>query len=166
MPCADGCGATGLPAFEIVIVADQAGIAAVAAGNVIAFIDDDAVPEPSWLTHLTAPFGDPAVAASGGYVIGRNGISFQWKGRTVDRNAQTETLPMTGAEVFTGTPDRAIKTEGTNIAIRRDVLVALSGFDPAFAFYVDETDLNMRLAHAGHRTVIVPMAQVHHGFPP
>jgi glycosyltransferase involved in cell wall biosynthesis len=120
LPCADGCGATGLPAFEIVIVADQAGIAAVAdhalgdqvksvpfdtpnisaarnagiamaAGNVIAFIDDDAVPEPSWLTHLTAPFADPAVAASGGYVIGRNGISFQWKGRTVDRNAQTET---------------------------------------------------------------------------
>ena len=70
--------------------ARNAGIA-MAAGNVIAIIDDDAVPEPSWLTHLTAPFADPAVAASGGYVIGRNGISFQWKGRTVDHNAQTET---------------------------------------------------------------------------
>lgn len=178
--------------FEIVVVADAAGIdavrahplvklvpfdtpniaaarnagIAVAAGDVIAFIDDDAVPEPTWLTHLVAPFRDDLIAATGGYVIGRNGISFQWKGRVVDFNAQTEELPLTGdqPQVFDGTRARAIKTEGTNMAVRRDVLVALGGFDSAFQFYLDETDLNMRLAQVGHKTAIVPLALVHHGY--
>ena len=64
--------------------ARNAGIG-VAAGEIVAFIDDDAVPEPTWLTHLTAPFADPQVAVAGGFVIGRNGISFQWKAHSVDR---------------------------------------------------------------------------------
>lgn len=49
--------------------ARNAGIAA-ASGQIIAFIDDDAVPEPSWLNHLVAPFSDPAVAIVGGFVKG------------------------------------------------------------------------------------------------
>ncbi|MES2906736.1 MAG: RNA polymerase factor sigma-54, partial [Pseudomonadota bacterium] len=41
---------------------------------------------------------------------------------------------------------------------------AMGGFDPAFRFYLDETDLNLRLAATGAMTAIVPVAQVHHGF--
>ncbi|MCB2152739.1 MAG: glycosyltransferase, partial [Rhodobacteraceae bacterium] len=52
---------------------------AAAAGEIVAFIDDDAVPEPRWLARLTAPFADPGIAAAGGFVVGRNGISFQWR---------------------------------------------------------------------------------------
>ena len=50
------------------------------------------------------------------------------------------------------------------MAVRRDVLAALGGFDPAYHFYLDETDLNMRLAQAGHATALCPRALVHHGF--
>jgi GT2 family glycosyltransferase len=56
-----------------------------------------------------------------------------------------------------------VKTEGTNCAFRRDVLAGLGGFDPAFRYFLDETDVNLRLAEAGARTVIVPRALVHHG---
>ena len=35
---------------------------------------------------------------------------------------------------------------------------------PALRFFLDETDLNLRLARAGHATAIVPLAEVHHGF--
>ncbi len=141
------------------------GIAA-AAGELVAFIDDDAVPEPLWLRHLAAPFGDAAVAAAGGYVLGRNGISFQWRARSVDRTGQAHALDYEAdaPTVLQGGPDRAIKTEGTNMALRRDVLAEMGGFDPAFRYYMDETDLNMRLAREGHATALVPMAQVHHGF--
>ncbi len=190
-----GVGQLNYSNFEIVVVADAAGVTAVkahaladqikivpfetrnisaarntgvavAAGQIIAFIDDDAVPEPSWLTHLIAPFADAAVSAAGGFVIGRNGISFQWKARTVGPDAQTDALHLRddAPEVFTGTPVRAIKTEGTNMAVRREVIIALGGFDPAFQFYLDETDLNMRLGEAGHCTAIVPRARVHHGY--
>jgi len=61
----------------------NAGIAE-AAGDIIAFLDDDAVPEPTWLARLIAPFRDPRVGATGGLVRGRNGVSMQWGPQEVD----------------------------------------------------------------------------------
>ena len=104
--CLTGLAQLYYPNFEIVVVADPDGIAAArdwagdrpvklaafdepnistarnlgiaqAAGDLVAFIDDDAAPEPTWLDHLCAPFQDPKVAASGGFVRGRNGKSRQ-----------------------------------------------------------------------------------------
>ncbi len=50
--------------------ARNTGIAA-ATGDLVAFIDDDAVADPDWLDHLTAPFGDPAIVATGGRAVPR-----------------------------------------------------------------------------------------------
>ena len=193
--CLTGIGQLDYEAFEVVVVADAPGMAAVracgmgqrvktvafdqanisaarnlgleqAAGDIVAFIDDDAVPEPSWLRHLIAPFVDSQVAAAGGYARGRNGISFQSTAQSVDACGYHSALDMGGdnARIFDGSKGRAIKTEGTNCAFRRDVLMDMGGFDPAFAFYLDETDVNLRMAEAGAKTAIVPLAQVHHGF--
>lgn len=181
--------------FEVVVVADPAGIAALdgmpgmdavkrvpfdepnissarnlglshAAGEIVAFIDDDAVPEPQWLHHLTAPAARPDVAAMGGFVRGRNGISFQYRAQTLDGHGMARPVEVDArmATVLVPPKGRGIKTEGTNMAFRRDALVALDGFDPAFRYFLDETDLNMRLARAGHATAITPLAEVHHGF--
>lgn len=185
------------PNFEVIVVADLAGLdvvaslpfgsgiktvpfdeanisqarnlgLGVAAGEIVAFIDDDAVPEPSWLMRLTEPFNDPNVAAAGGYVRGRNGISFQWRARSVDTAGRTRPLrvPSRNPMVFSPPECQAVKTEGTNCAFRREILAKMGGFDPVFAFYLDETDVNMRLAIAGRSTAIVPLAQVHHGYLP
>ncbi|MCB2123539.1 MAG: glycosyltransferase, partial [Rhodobacteraceae bacterium] len=62
---------------------------AAAAGEIVAFIDDDAVPEPRWLARLTAPFADPGIAAAGGFVVGRNGISFQWRASCADSHGRS-----------------------------------------------------------------------------
>ncbi|MGC1495006.1 MAG: glycosyltransferase family 2 protein [Sulfitobacter sp.] len=181
--------------FEVVVVADPDGIKAAqsmsfaedlklhtfdeanisaarnlgltqAAGEVIAFIDDDAVPEPQWLRYLVAPAAQSDVAAMGGFVRGRNGISYQWKARSLDALGEAHDLDIDPQQTCILTPPkgRAIKTEGTNMAFRRSVLIDLGGFDPAYHYFLDETDLNMRLARAGHATAIVPLAEVHHGF--
>ena len=100
------------PEFEIVVVADATGVAAVegmgwgdrvkticfdeanistarnvgisaASAPVVAFIDDDAVAEHHWLRRLTAPITQGRAEAAGGFVIGRNGISYQWTAREV-----------------------------------------------------------------------------------
>ena len=183
------------PTYEVIVVADQSGLQAAsdlpfsgsiksvafdepniaaarnrgiaqAAGQIVAFIDDDAVPEPRWLDHLVLPFVDTEGDAAGGDVLGRNGISFQWRGRIVDQTgtAQDVTLNQRKPTVLTPPPGWAVKTEGTNMAVRREVLARMGGFDPAFHFYLDETDVNMRLAALGYSTAIVPLAQVHHGY--
>lgn len=179
--------------FEVIVVSDKAGISGLgrfggqiktvlfeeanisaarnagiiqAAGRIITFIDDDAVPEPTWLSFLCEPFEDENVAAVGGFVRGRNGISFQWKGSLVDVQGETQPIEVDeeNPTVFSPSEGWAVKTEGTNMAVRRDAIVALGGFDQAYHFYLDETDLNLRMAQAGYKTAISPLAQVHHGY--
>lgn len=195
--CLDGLSRLFYGAYEIIVVTDpvgqeavqQSGLAshlkliaydqpnisaarnlgiAAAAGQVVAFIDDDAVPEPTWLHHLTAPFSNPEVAVTGGFVRGRNGISYQWRAQTVDR--QGRAYPLQLSEDATGItvppPGHVVKTEGTNMAVRRDWLLRLGGFDEAFHFYLDETDLNIRIADAGGKTALTPLAEVHHAYAP
>lgn len=194
--CLTGLGQSDHPCFEVVVVADRGGCAAVArhplgpaiklvgferanisaarnagivqaAGGIVAFLDDDAVPEPTWLARLVAPFAKPGVAAAGGFVRGRNGIAFQWRARTVAPDTTEAPLAVPGEAPSLHPPPPgggAIKTEGTCCAFRRDLLARLGGFDPAYAFYLDEADLNLRLAATGALSAIVPGAQVHHGF--
>ncbi|WP_102225863.1 glycosyltransferase family 2 protein [Acidimangrovimonas sediminis] len=137
-----------------------------AAGEVVAFIDDDAAAEPTWASRLAAPFADPRVAAATGFVRGRNGISYQWKAATVDRFGEDTALAVDEGAVtlLPGDGVGAVKTQGTNMAFRADTLRAAGGFDPALRFYLDEAHVNLTLAAAGHLTAVVPGAQVHHGF--
>ncbi len=177
------------PEIELIVVADPVGIEAArstgmalklvafdeanistarnlglaqAAAPVAAFIDDDAVAEPSWVSRLCAAFADPHVVAATGFVRGRNGISFQWQACEVDEQGFDHPLPPDAA-TYPGTATRAVKTQGTNCAFRHAALAAIGGFDPAFRFYLDEADVNLRLAGRG-LTAVVPGAQVHHGF--
>jgi hypothetical protein len=81
----------------------------------------------------------------------------------VDREGNDIPLAVDGVTLLPSTPAKAVKTQGTNCAFRRETLAGAGGFDPAFRFFHDETDLNLRLAGQG-LTAIVPDAQVHHGF--
>lgn len=186
------------PTFEIVVIADGPGLNRVdmipalfgriktsrfddanislarnlgitrAAGEIVAFIDDDAVPEPNWLDQIVASFDDDRVMSAGGTVIGRNGFSVQWGPRCIHATGRCDPVDAPGPDpvMFSGRPGLGIKTEGTNMAIRRDLLAKMGGFDPAFRFYLDESDLNLRLATEFHAAALVPGAIVHHGFEP
>lgn len=161
--------ATGLPLCEIafnrpnIAEARNLGIGA-AAGDIIAFIDDDAFAEPTWLSHLTTPFEGGEIGLAGGFVRGRNGISYQWRARRIDRIGfhHPETVPEGPPVTFPADPKRPIKTEGTNMAATRALLADLGGFDGAYRFYLEDADLNLRAAEIGAPTAIVPFAQVVH----
>lgn len=191
--CLTGLGQLQYHPFEIVVVADAQGCAAArahalgpslkivacdeanisharnlgigqAAGEIVAFIDDDAVPEPGWLAHLATAFARDDVVAAGGFVIGRNGFSLQWGARSVDREGWHHDIVLEGVGPTCPAPPPggAVRTEGTNMAVRRTVLAKLGGFDTVFRYYFDDTDLNMRIAQAGGAVAIVPRARVWH----
>lgn len=135
-----------------------------AAGSIITFCDDDAIPEPEWLSRLVPAFDDPQVGIAGGFVRGRNGISFQWRGIETDQFGTDHPLEITTPITRGIENGRMLKVQGTNCAFRKDALVALAGFDQGFAFYLDETDMAWRLSQNGWKTRIVPLAEVQHGF--
>ncbi len=138
---------------------------ALAAAPVVAFLDDDAVPEPSWLSRLAAPFAEKGTVAAGGFVRGRSGLAWQWRAMEVDRFGADHPMDVPArTSLHAGNRARAVKTQGTNCAFRSEALRAIGGFDPALRFYLDDADVNLRLAAAGGLTAVVPDAVVHHGF--
>ena len=55
---------------------------------------------------------------------------------------------------------------GTNSSFRRDLLIDVGGFDEEIEFYLDETDVCVRLVDAGYVLRQLDGAEVHHKFLP
>ncbi|MEO0342499.1 MAG: glycosyltransferase [Pseudomonadota bacterium] len=135
-------------------------------GKIIAFCDDDCLPEPDWLSELVKPFLSHGVKISTGAVIGQNGFSLQWGVTWVDKNGLDvkHQPPPNETKVFLPKADHFVKAQGTNCAFDKKTLEQVDLFDPEFAYFLDETDLCLRLAQKGCATAFVPTARVHHLF--
>lgn len=141
---------------------------AMAAGDIVAFMDDDAVAEPEWLEQLAAPFANEEVAISGGHTYDHTGVTFQYRYGTIDRlGADADPLqewdPVRLAYPLTSRFPYPI---GTNSAFRRSTLVAIGGFDEEYEYFLDETDVVVRLIDAGWMIRQLPNAYIHHKFAP
>jgi glycogen synthase len=118
-----------------------------AAGDVVVFIDDDAIPaEPAWLARLLEIFDrdiDGRIGAAGGASIHRDTDWTEFAGGwTSDFAEQRFTdLPDVAAETGRGRRARRSRastwyrrTVGNNSAFRRSALVAIGGFDEHFPY--------------------------------
>lgn len=126
-----------------------------AAGDWIAFLDDDAVPEPDWLSQLSTHI-ESGLGAVGGPVLGPNGVRVQWGRLDLDETG-SDTAPGTGL---------CAKLSGTNMIVNRAALAQVGGFDARFAYFHDDTDLTIRLHKAGWQIGWAEGAVVHHGYHP
>jgi hypothetical protein len=134
-----------------------------ASGDVVAFIDDDAIPEPGWLEQAMPHFDDPEVAGVGGVVLDHLGMALQYRYSAATRFGETMTSNVVAYDVCCA-PGAAIfpYLQGTNALFRRDLLGKIGLFDETFDFYLDETDVCCRLVDAGYLLRQVPDAAVHH----
>jgi tRNA (mo5U34)-methyltransferase len=140
------------------------GIAA-AAGEVVVFIDDDALPaNPQWLRHLVAPLvDDPRLGAVGGPVLRGDEDAWEFQGRVAsDYGELREPLEAAALGLVTDGRRWVQYTQGNNCAFRRDALVAIGGFDETFTYDLDEVDVCLRLARSGRPIGLAPRAIVRH----
>ena len=136
-----------------------------ARGDIVAFIDDDGVPEPEWLTQIASAYDRDEVGGVGGRVYDHTGYRFQAEYCLVDRLANAD-IDLPGA-----TPQRCFPGSfqfphllGTNATFRRDALLEIGGFDEEFEYFLDETDVCLRLMDAGYLIRQLDDAYVHHKF--
>ncbi len=142
---------------------------AMACGEIVAFIDDDAIPEPDWLDELVRPFADPGVGGVGGFIRDPGGVAFQCKVIVADRlgeNQGYDALADAEADGLAQQPGAAryLSLTGANSAYRRAALLTVGGFDEAYAYFLDETDLCLRLVDAGYHLTYAPGSEVHHAY--
>jgi GT2 family glycosyltransferase len=166
--CLEGCTAIDYPDYEVIVVDDgstdhtaqiaaefdvrlirtanrglsnarNTGIAA-AQGEIVAFTDDDARPEPHWLQYLAEGFEHSPHAGIGGPNIPPPGDGLV---------ANCVSASPGGPAVVLVTDTEAEHIPGCNMAFRKSALEAISGFDAQFRTAGDDVDLCWRLLDAG-----------------
>jgi len=143
-----------------------------ARGEVLAFLDDDAIADPEWLEQLCAPYADPDVLGVGGLIDplweqpapGWFPAEFNW---------------VVGC-TYAGMPVRRGRIRnpiGANMSVRADVLARAGTFDArlgrapgsaALSGSAEETEFCIRASrlHPGGYWIYEPEARVQHSVPP
>jgi GT2 family glycosyltransferase len=124
-----------------------------ATGEIIAYTDDDARPDPHWLQYLAWAFRNTRHAAIGGPNIAPPGDG--WIAECV-ANAPGGPMHVLVADA------EAEHIPGCNMAFRRSALEAVGGFDPRFRTAGDDVDLCWRLQNHGWTLGFHPGAMVWH----
>ncbi|RVT94938.1 glycosyltransferase [Sphingomonas crocodyli] len=133
-----------------------------ARGDIVAFIDDDAIPEPDWLDRLLTGYEDPSVAQVGGFIRDYRGIDYQCRYVTFDRLG--DGTHHEDIEDVVLDDSRFLALTGTNFSARRNRLMEINGFDEEYAYFLDETDVTVRLHDRGWTSAIIPDAEIHHKY--
>lgn len=140
---------------------------AVARGELVLFLDDDAIPRPGWLASLTEPFTDPGV-------IGVGGVAAPAWEHEPPTWLPDEFLWVVGCS-YRGLPrdSREIRNPiGANMAFRRSVVLQTGGFTDGLGrvgrtpLGCEETEFSIRAARAtGGRIIQQPASVVDHLVP-
>jgi len=127
-----------------------------ATGEIVAYIDDDAWPDPHWLKYLALTFMNESCAGAGGPNIRPPG-----DGVVADSVANSPGGPI--HVMLTDT--EAEHLPGCNMAFRKEALEAVGGFDSCFRAAGDDVDVCWQLQAVGLRLAFSPAAVVWHRAP-
>ncbi len=132
--------------------ARNAGLSA-ATGEIVAYIDADARPDPYWLAHLATAFQKGSHVGIGGPNIPPAGCS---------EVAECVASAPGGPIHVLLSDEIAEHIPGCNMAFRKWSLEAIGGFDPQFRIAGDDVDICWRLQEQGWTVGFSPGAVVWH----
>jgi GT2 family glycosyltransferase len=136
-----------------------------ARGDILVFLNPDAIPSPSWLAELMGAMrqqnrhfatskivlqSDPELLNSGGNQIHYLGLSF-CRGLNAPASCYAQ-------------PELVAAASGAACAMNKDLFVRIGGFDPTLFLYHDDVDLSLRALLAGEPCLYVPTAVVAHNY--
>lgn len=119
------------------------------AAPVVAFTDDDCVPEPDWVARIASAFQDPDLAALEGSILLLEDDAGTAEGPTWHPHDPLAYI-------------RYCRFKTANMAYRRDVLEAVGGFDEGYYIHREDTDLAWRVMKLGHGIPFHPEVRVRH----
>jgi O-antigen biosynthesis protein len=124
-----------------------------AKGEIVAYIDDDAYPDPHWLTYLAITFMETSHVGVGGPNLPppEDGMV-----------AQCVANAPGGPSHVLLSDQEAEHIPGCNMAFRKSCLEAIAGFDPQFRTAGDDVDICWRLQEQGWTIGFSPAAVVWH----
>ncbi len=138
-----------------------------AAGEIVAFIDDDAIPSPDWLERLLAPYSDPRVSGVGGPVFDVPLDRVAWKLCVCTRLGvpDPDAPGPISRYAFPGS-DPVAYLPGCNMSYRREAIRTTDGFNSLLIYNYDDVEICMRLTDAGARLHLVDEVLVRHDRAP
>jgi glycosyltransferase involved in cell wall biosynthesis/GT2 family glycosyltransferase len=139
---------------------------AISAGEFVAFLDDDSVPEPEWLDDVMPAFQDSEVAVAGGFLHDHTGKTYQWTFGTVDRFGGADTKWTTAAPHLNFPGSFNYPHVMANSVFRRAAIVEVGGFDEEYEYFLDESDIILRFVDAGLKVAQLDHGFVHHKYMP
>jgi O-antigen biosynthesis protein len=147
--------------FDVVLVeTEEGGLArarnrglTAATHDIVAYVDDDARPDPHWLAYIAAALADGQFAGVGG-----PNLPPPEDGAVAQCVAHAP-----GGPTHVLISDReAEHIPGCNMAFRRECLEAIDGFDPQYHAAGDDVDVCWRMRERGFRLGFSPGAVVLH----
>lgn len=140
-----------------------------AAGEIVAYLDDDSIPDSEWLENLLKPFADPCVMVVTGRVKvywEENGTRTPLAEHSYDAGTDAKRIDRKDSDWYAQSNFDGIGV-GANMAFRRTFFEEFGGFDerlgrggPLGGF--DESHAFFRIVAAGHALVYTPDAAVQH----
>ena len=117
-------------------------------GEIICFIDDDCIAEKNWLKNIVKPFSDENVGGAGGKIIADAPQTL------IEKYCEK-------SKFFEQARFIDVMVIGANAAYRRDILLALRGFDEFFRTGED-TDLGLQIRLKGKKLAYTSDAIIYH----
>lgn len=140
----------------------------IAKGDIVAFVDDDALVSKDWTKHILEPYSNKNVGGVVGRVISSRNSEITCvpsKNNAIGK-VFNNGLVLGNFDLQTKNPIEVDTQIGCNMSFRKNLLLKVAGFDENFRgnCFRDDTDISLRIKNLNYKLIFNPKALVLHKY--